>query len=123
MPTEPTTIATSQGATLSFGGTIGHITGIDVSRAAGTIDTSDLSLADGSVRSYEPAQLLDGDEVKVEALYSSAETYPVIGDEGTLTTSVGSISGTAVVTAASVKYAVGDVVKLSLTFKLGGTPD
>lgn len=122
MPTE-STIATSQGATLSFGGTIGHITGIDVSRAAGTIDTSDLSLADGSTRSYEPAQLLDGDEVKVEALYSSAESYPSIGDEGTLTTSVGSISGTAVVTAVSVKYAVGDVVKLSLTFKLGGTPD
>jgi hypothetical protein len=117
------TIATSQGATLSFGGTIGHITGIDVSRAGGTIDVSDLSLDDGDPRSYEPAQLLDGDEVKVEALYSTAESYPAVGDEDTLATSVGGITGTAIVTAVSVKYAVGEVVKLSLTFKLGGTLD
>lgn len=122
MPTG-STIATSQGATFSFGGSIGHITGIDVSRAGGTIDTSDLALADGSVREYEPTQLLDGDEVKIEALFSSDESYPVVGDEATLTTSVGSITGTAVCTAASVKYAVGDVVKVSLTFKLGGELD
>lgn len=123
MPTDTPTFASSQGATLSFAGTIGHITSIDVSRSAGTIETSDLSLADGDPRSFEPAQLLDGDEVKVEALYSSAETYPVVGDSGAMTTSVGTLSGNAVCTAASVKYAVGEVVKLSLTFKLGGTPD
>jgi len=117
-------IVSSQAATLSFGGSIGHITGIDVSRSAGTIDTSDLSLADGDPRSFEPAQLLDGDEVKVEAIYSSAETnYPQVGASGTLATSVGALSGTAVCTASSVKYAVGEVVKLSMTFKLGGTPD
>ena len=118
-----TVIATSQGATFSFGTAIGRITGIDVSRAAGTIDTSDLSLTEGSPRSYEPAQLLDGDEVKIEALMSTAETYPAVGDENTLTTSVGTVSGTAVITAASVKYAVGEVVKMSFTFKLGGTAD
>lgn len=117
------TIASSQGSTLSFAGTIGHVTAIDVSRSAGTVDTSDLSLADGDPREYEPAQLLDGDEVKVEAIYSSAESYPLIGEEDTLSTSVGTISGTAVCTASSVKYAVGDVVKVSMTFKLGGTPD
>ena len=121
MPT--TTIGSSQGATLSFGSSIGHITAIDVSRAAGTIDTSDLALSDGDPRSYEPAQLLDGDEVKVEALYSSSESYPVVGASNTLSTSVGTLSGTAVCTASSVKYAVGEVVKLSMTFKLGGTPD
>lgn len=117
------TIASSQGATITFGGSIGHITSIDVSRAAGTIDTSDLSIADGDPREYEPAQLLDGDEVKVEAIYSTAGTYPLIGAEAALSTSVGTIAGTAVCTASSVKYAVGDVVKLSMTFKLGGTPD
>jgi len=116
-------IVSSQAATLSFGGTIGHITGIDVSRSAGTIDTSDLSLADGDPRSFEPAQLLDGDEVKVEAIYSTAESYPQIGASAALSTSVGTLSGTAVCTASSVKYAVGEVVKLSMTFKLGGTPD
>jgi hypothetical protein len=116
-------IVSSQVATLSFGSTIGHITGIDVSRSAGTIDTSDLSLADGDPRSFEPAQLLDGDEVKVEAIYSTAESYPQVGASGTLSTSVGACSGTAVCTASSVKYAVGEVVKLSMTFKLGGTPD
>jgi hypothetical protein len=118
----PTT-GTSQGATLSFNGTIGHITGIDVSRSSGTIDTSDLSLVDGDPRSYEAAQLIEGDEVKVEALYSTAEAYPQIGDSGTLTTSVGTLSGSAVCTAVSVKYAVGEVVKLSLSFTLGGTLD
>lgn len=123
MPGENTTIASSQGATLSFGGTLGHITGIDVSRSAGTVDTSDLSLTDGDPRSFEPAQLLDGDEVKIEAIYSSAESYPLIGDEEALSTSVGGVSGTAVCTASSVKYAVGEVVKVSMTFKLGGTPD
>jgi len=116
-------IDTSQGVTFSFGGAIGHLTGIDVSRAGGTIDTSDLTLDDGDPRTYEPAQLLDGDEVKVEALFSSDESYPVVGSEGTVTTSLGSISGTAVCTAASVKYAVGDIVKVSLTFKLGTPPD
>ena len=123
MPTSNVTITSSQGTTLSFGNSIGHITAVDVSRSAGTIDTSDLTLADGDPRSYEPAQLLDGDEVKVEALYSSAESYPLIGASGTLATSVGAINGTAVCTASSVKYAVGEVVKLSMTFKLGGTPD
>jgi hypothetical protein len=117
------TAGTSQGATLSFNGTIGHITDIDVSRSAGTIDTSDLSLLDGDPRSYEPAQLIEGDEVKVEALYSSAESYPQVGDSGALATSVGTLSGTAVCTAASVKYAVGEVVKVSLSFTLGGTLD
>ncbi len=118
-------VASSQGATFSFnGGAIGHLTGIDVSRAAGTIDTSTLAAADGSPRSYEPSQLLDGDEVKVEALYSSAETgYPMVGAEGALSTSLGSVTGNAVCTAVSVKYAVGEVVKLSMTFKLGGAPD
>lgn len=123
MPGENTTIASSQGATLSFGGSIGHITAIDVSRSAGTVDTSDLTLADGDPRSFEPAQLLDGDEVKIEAIYSTAETYPLVGDEDTLSTSVGGVSGTAVCTASSVKYAVGEVVKVSMSFKLGGTPD
>jgi len=122
MPTT-TTVPTSQGVTLSFNGTIGHITSLDVSRSAGTIDTSDLTLSDGSPRSYEPSQLLEGDEVKVEALYSTAETYPSIGDEGSLTTSLGTLTGNAVCTAVSVKYAVGEVVKLSMTFKLGGTLD
>ena len=123
MPIAVSPIATSQGVTLDFGGTIGHLTGIDVSRSAGTIDTSDLATADGDVRTYEPSQLIDGVEIKVEALFSTAETYPAVGDEATLSTSLGSISGTAVCTAASVKYAVGDVVKMSLSFKLGGTPD
>lgn len=123
MPTTTTNINTSQGATFSFGSAIGHITGIDVSRSAGLVDTSDLALVDGSPRTYEPAQLLDGDEVKIEALMSSAETYPAIGDENTLTTSVGSLTGTAVITAVSVKYAVGDVVKMSFTFKLGSAAD
>lgn len=116
-------ITSSQGATFSFGNTIGHITGIDVSRSAGTVDTSDLTLVDGDPRSFEPAQLLDGDEVKIEALYSSAENFPVIGAEANLSTSVGNISGTGVCTASSVKYAVGDVVKVSMSFKLGGAPD
>jgi hypothetical protein len=123
MPTSNIPATSSQGATLSFGNSIGHITGIDVSRSAGTIDTSDLTLADGDPRSYEPAQLLDGDEVKVEALYSTNETYPTIGSSGSFSTSVGAVNGTAVCTASSVKYAVGEVVKLSMTFKLGGTPD
>ena len=123
MPGDNTTITSSQGATLSFGGTIGYVTGIDVSRSAGTIDTSDLTLADGDPRSFEPAQLLDGDEVKVEALYSTGGNLPTIGSSGNLSTSVGAVNGTAVCTASSVKYAVGEVVKLSMTFKLGGTPD
>jgi hypothetical protein len=124
MPTDNTTITSSQGATLSFGNSIGYITGIDVSRSAGTIDTSSLTLADGDPRSFEPAQLLDGDEVKVEAIYSTAEAskYPTVGDSKSLSTSVGTINGTAVCTASSVKYAVGEVVKLSMSFKLGGTP-
>jgi hypothetical protein len=123
VPETPSPIATSQGVTFSFAGTIGHLQTVDVSRSAGTIDTSDLSLADGDPRNYEPAQLLEGDEVKIEAIYSTAETYPQVGDEGSLTTSLGAIAGTAVCTASTVTYAVGEVVKVSMTFTLGGTPD
>lgn len=123
MPASGNQIVSSQGATLSFGGSIGHITSIDVTRAAGTVDTSDLSLDDGDPREFEPAQLLDGDEVKIEALFSSAESFPVVGQEDSLATSVGGVSGTAVCTASSVKYAVGEVVKVSMTFKLGGALD
>jgi hypothetical protein len=115
-------ITSSQGATLSFAGSIGQITSIDVSKSVGTIDTSDLSLLDTDPRSYEPAQLLDGDEVKVEAIYASTITYPQVGASGTFSTSVGALSGTALCTASSVKYAVGEIVKLSMSFKLGGTP-
>jgi hypothetical protein len=121
------TVISSQGATFSFDDSIGHLTAIDVSRSAGTIDVSNLvDNLEGDPRSYEPVQLMDGDEFKIEALYSSGETYPKIGDAGSATFSVGegiSITGDAVCTAVSVKYAVGEVIKLSMTFKCGGTLD
>jgi hypothetical protein len=116
-------LASSQGSTFEFNGAIGHITDIDASRSAGLIDTSDLSLDDGDPRNYEPAQLLEGDEVKIDGLFSTAETYPQIGDFGPLKTSVGDIDGDAVVTNVTVVYSTGEVVKLSLAFKLGGEAD
>ena len=122
MPDPVVVVASSQGQTISFGGTIGKVTDIDVSRSAGTIDTSDLTLVDGSPRTMEPAQLVDGDEIKVDAIYAGA-AFPVVGASGTLTTSLGSISGDAVCTQSTVTYSVGEVVKVSMAFKLGGTLD
>lgn len=124
---------TSQKSTLSFGGTIGHITSIDVSRSSTPIDVTGLSATEGDPREYESAQLIDGDEIKVEALYSSAEShYPTVGTQDAITVTVpapasggdsATFTGDATCTNVSVKYAVGDVVKLSLTFKVGGTLD
>jgi hypothetical protein len=119
---DPVINGSSQGQTITFGGTIGKVTDIDVSRSAGTIDTSDLTLADGDPRTFEPSQLLDGDEVKVDAIYATG-SYPVVGASGALSTSLGAISGDAVCTQSTVTYSVGEVVKVSMSFKLGGTLD
>jgi len=121
-----TTLVSSHGQTLTFNGITGlirKVRDVDVSFTDAVEDVSDLSLAEGSVRPLEPKPVLGGIDLKVDADYPAGATLPKINDVGALTCSVGSVSGWAVCTAATVKYQAGEYVALSLAFKVGDTPD
>lgn len=126
MPDTPTPLDPSHGVTLSFAGTTGlikNVKDLDLSSLANAEDVSDLSLAEGSIRNYEGAPLLGGEELKIDADYASGTTWPKVNDEGSLTTSLGTITGYAVCTQATVVRQTGELITLSLSFKIGDNPD
>lgn len=126
MPTDPGPLVSSHGQTLTFNGITGLIRkvhDVDVSFTDALEDVSDLSLAEGSLRVMEPKPLKGSEELKIDADFPSGGTLPKINDEGALACSVGNVSGWAVCTNATVKYAAGELITLSLAFKIGDTPD
>jgi hypothetical protein len=126
MPGSPTPLTSSHGITLTFGDTVGVIRKVkdfDLSSSCGVDDISDLSLPEGSLRDYIPQDLLGGDEIKIDADYPASGTLPKINDEGPIETNLGALTGWAVCTNAVVKYATGELVALSLTFKVGDDPE
>lgn len=127
MPTTPTALTTSHsGITLTFAGSTGMIRkakDLDVSFSDAVENVSDLTLADGDVEVIEPMPLRGADEIKLEAEYAAGSTYPEVNDEGALTCSLGTITGWAVCVGASVIYQTNEMVALSLTFRVGETPD
>ena len=102
----------SQGVTFVFAGSTYTVTSATVTPGGDLLDNSHLGLASGSGRTYQSPALKDN-ELSCEALSS---TITEIGTSGTL--SFASSSYSATVSGSSTAYAVGELVKQSLTFKI-----
>lgn len=102
----------SQGNTFVFAGSTYTVTSVTVTPGGDLLDESHLGLATGQGRRYQSPALKD-DEVSCEAL---GVTAVAIGTSGNLT--FASTTYTAIVSSASVAYAVGELVKQSVTFKV-----
>ena len=102
----------SQGNTFVFSGSTYTVTSVTVTPGGDLLDNSHLGLASGASRTYQSPALID-DEISAEAYGTSALA---IGNSGTL--SFGSGSYQATVSASSVAYSVGELVRQSVTFKV-----
>ena len=109
------------GATFTFTGLSAKITSLDVSGSAAQTDVSHLGIAAGDKRIYRKAPLSDTAEIKVDFI---GPDLPAVGTKNDFTLT-GEFASTrydlctkAVCTQASVKAAVGDLIKGSATFKL-----
>lgn len=102
----------SQGNTFVFAGSTYTVTSVTVTPGGDLLDQSHLGQATGSNRIYQAPALKD-DEISCEAYGTTAVG---IGASGSL--SFASVTYTATVSSSSVAYAVGELIKQSLTFKV-----
>ena len=104
--------ADSQGNNFVFAGSTYTVTSVTVTPGGDLLDQTHLGVASGSSRLYQTPALKDN-EISVESL---GTTILQIGNTGSL--SFASVTYTATVSSSSVAYAVGELVKQSLTFKV-----
>lgn len=104
--------ADSQGNAFTFAGSTYTVTSVTVTPGGDLLDNSHLGLASGANRTYQSPALIDN-EISCEALGSAVVS---IGTSGVL--SFATVTYTATVSSSSVAYAVGELVKQSLTFKV-----
>ena len=104
--------ADSQGSNFVFAGATYTVTSVTVTPGGDLLDNSHLGLASGANRTYQSPALIDN-ELRCEAY---GITAVAIGTSGNL--SFASVTYTATVSSSSVAYAVGELVKQSLTFKV-----
>ena len=102
----------SQGSTFVFASSTYTVTSVTVTPGGDLLDESHLGLTSGSGRRYQSPALKD-DEISCEAFGTTAVA---VGTSGSLV--FASTTYTAVVSSASVAYAVGELVRQSLTFKV-----
>ena len=102
----------SQGNTFVFSGSTYTVTSVTVTPGGDLLDNSHLGLTSGANRTYQSPALIDN-ELSVEAYGTSTVA---IGTVGTLSFASGTY--TATVSASSVAYSVGELVRQSLTFKV-----
>jgi hypothetical protein len=102
----------SQGSTFVFAGSTYTVTSVTVTPGGDLLDNSHLGLASGANRTYQSPALIDN-EISCEAFGSGSVA---IGASGVL--SFANTTYTATVSSSSVAYAVGELVKQSLTFKV-----
>lgn len=102
----------SQGSTFTFASSTYTVTSVTVTPGGDLLDESHLGLTSGSGRRYQSPALKD-DEISCEAFGTTAVA---VGTSGNLV--FASTTYTAVVSSASVAYAVGELVRQSLTFKV-----
>jgi hypothetical protein len=102
----------SQGNNFVFAGSTYIATNVGVTYGGDLLDTSHIGLASGANRTYQTPALSDN-EITVDAY---GATLPAIGTSGAL--SFATVTYTATVSASSVTYAVGELVKLNVTFKV-----
>jgi hypothetical protein len=104
--------ADSQGANFVFSGATYTVTSVTVTPGGDLLDNSHLGLASGANRTYQSPALIDN-EISCEAY---GQTVLSIGAYGVL--SFAGAAYTATVSSSSVAYAVGELVKQSITFKV-----
>lgn len=104
-------VADSQGNNFIFNGSTYTVTAISINYIGDVVDVTGLNVASGGARLFQ-GPILKSTEVQVDLLGSSV---PGIGDKGTFTAA--GISGKGTVSAVSSAYAVGDLVKGSVTLK------
>lgn len=104
--------ADSQGNNFVFAGSTYTVTSVTVTPGGDLLDESHLALASGAGRRFQAPALRD-DEISCEALATAAVA---IGVSGNLT--FASTTYTAVVSSSGIAYAVGELVRQSLTFKV-----
>jgi hypothetical protein len=102
----------SQGNNFVFSGATYTVTSVTVTPGGDLLDNSHLGLASASNRTYQSPALKD-DEISCEAFGTNSLT---IGQTGSL--NFASVAYTATVSSASVSYSVGELVKLSVSFKV-----
>jgi hypothetical protein len=102
----------SQGNTFVFASATYTVTSVTVTPGGDLLDETHLGIASGQGRRYQAPALKD-DEISCEAL---GTTTVAVGTSGSLT--FGGTTYTGIVSASSVAYAVGELVKQSLTFKV-----
>jgi hypothetical protein len=102
----------SQGSTFVFASATYTVTSVTVTPGGDLLDESHLGLATGAGRRYQTPALKD-DEISMEALGTS---IVAVGTSGNLV--FASTTYTAICASSSVAYAVGELVKQSLTFKV-----
>lgn len=102
----------SQGNSFTFSGSTYTVTQVTVTPGGDLLDNSHLGLASGAGRTYQGPALVD-DEISCDYL---GTTKLAKGTSGTL--SFASTTYTAVVSASSLSYSVGELVKGNATFKV-----
>ena len=105
-------ISDSQGNNFIFVGNTYTVTAISISYGGDVVDVTGLNVASGGARLFQ-GPILKSTEVQADFLSNSP--LPTIGQTGTFTAA--SVSGKATVSAVSLAYAVGDLVKGSVTLK------
>jgi hypothetical protein len=102
----------SQGNSFVFASATYTVTSVTVTPGGDLLDESHLGLATGAGRRYQTPALKD-DEISMEAY---GTTTVAVGASGNLV--FASTTYTAICASSSVAYAVGELVKQSLTFKV-----
>lgn len=102
----------SQGNTFTFAGSTYTVTNVTVTPGGDLLDNSHLGLASGANRTYQAPALIDN-EISCESYGTSVVS---IGTSGVL--AFATVNYTATVSSSSVAYALGELVKQSLTFKV-----
>jgi hypothetical protein len=102
----------SQGNSFTFASSTYTVTSVTVTPGGDLLDESHLGIASGQGRRYQAPALKD-DEISMEAL---GTTTVAVGTSGSLV--FAGATYTAVCSSSSVAYAVGELVKQSLTFKV-----
>ena len=102
----------SQGNNFVFANSTYTVTSVTVTPGGDLLDNSHLGLATGTNRTYQAPALKD-DELSCEAF---GTTSLAIGASGVL--SFATVTYTATVSSSSIAYAVGELVKQSVTFKV-----
>lgn len=105
-------VSDSQGNNFVFSGSTYTVTSVTVTPGGDLIDISHLGIASNQNRIYQAPALKD-DEISCEAYGTNILT---IGANGPLT--FATVGYTATVSSSSVSYSVGELVKLSVTFKV-----